>query len=123
VVKAAGLAITTSLAPGLFKDRTARLGAYPVRASLNWAAVGNRKIFARSWRPGDRMKPLGMMGSKKLQDIFVDEKVPAEQRRGLPLFECGGEIVWLPGHRVARGWEVSRPSDRSLQIVVDRTDS
>jgi len=120
VVKAAGLEITTSVAPGLVKDRTARLGAYPARASLNWAAAGNRKILVRSWRPGDRMKPLGMKGSKKIQDIFVDEKVPAERRQGLPLLECGGEIIWLPGHRIARGWEVSRPSARSLQVTVDR---
>jgi tRNA(Ile)-lysidine synthase len=69
------------------------------------------------------MKPLGMKGSKKLQDIFVDEKVPFEQRQRLPLLECAGEIVWLPGYRVARGWEVRRPGDLSLQITVDRSMS
>jgi len=119
-VTTAGLLVTTSLAPGLVKDRRARLGAYPAHASLNWTTAEHRKVFLRSWRPGDRMKPFGMKGSKKIQDIFVDEKVPAEQRRGLPLFECGGEIIWLPGHRVARGWEVHDPSARALQITVDR---
>ena len=100
------------------KNRLARIGAYPVTASINWAAVKGHKVTVRSWRPGDRMKPLGMKGSKKIQDVFVDEKVPAEQRRRLPILECNGEIIWLPGYRVAQGWEVRRPSALSLQVSV-----
>jgi tRNA(Ile)-lysidine synthase len=123
VIKQAGLNCTVSVGPGLIKDKRARLGVFPARASLNWPALRNRRLTVRSWKPGDRMKPLGMKGSKKLQDIFVDEKVPFEQRQRLPLLECAGEIVWLPGYRVARGWEVRRPGDLSLQITVDRSMS
>lgn len=122
VVKEAGLSIITSLAPGLVKDREARLGTFPARASLCRTAAGSRKITVRSWRPGDRLRPLGMKGSKKIQDIAVDEKVPAAERQRLPLFECGGEIIWLPGYRVAQGWDVRRPSESSLQIMVDRCE-
>ena len=42
-------------------------------------------IAARSWRPGDRMRPRGMKGSKKLQDILVDRKVPADRRANIPV--------------------------------------
>ncbi|MEK7751289.1 MAG: tRNA lysidine(34) synthetase TilS [Acidobacteriota bacterium] len=123
LVKEAGLKITASVAPGLIKDAKARPGLYPARASLNWAAVGNRRVTVRSWRPGDRLRPFGMTGSKKIQDIFVDEKIPAEWRPRLPLFECGCEIVWLPGYRVAQGWEVRRKTAPSLQLTVDRCGS
>ena len=62
------------------------------------------------------MAPLGLQGTKKLQDIFTDAKVPREQRRQIPVVECRGEIVWLPGYRVARGWEV--PSARSRAVLL-----
>ena len=51
----------------------------------------------RAWREGDRMRPLGLGGTKSLQDLFTDRKVPRELRRTLPVIEKGGEIVWVAG--------------------------
>jgi tRNA(Ile)-lysidine synthase len=51
----------------------------------------------RAWREGDRMRPLGLGGTKSLQDLFTDRKVPRELRRTLPLVEAHGEIVWVAG--------------------------
>jgi tRNA(Ile)-lysidine synthase len=49
-------------------------------------------LAARSWRAGDRMRPRGLGGTKKLQDIFVDRKIPINQRPNLPVIvECGRE--------------------------------
>ena len=61
-----------------------------------------------------------MDGSKKLQDIFVDEKVPVDKRPDIPVFERDGEIIWLPGYRVARGWEVKDPETTALQVRITR---
>jgi tRNA(Ile)-lysidine synthase len=62
-------------------------------------ATGSRFVgVARTWRPGDRMRPAGMGGhSKSLQDIFTDRKVPRTLRHRLPVVESGGEIAWVPG--------------------------
>jgi len=114
------LRVITCLARGVIKARSARAGILPARASIRLSAIGRRKLFVRSWRPGDRMKPLGLKGSKKLQDIFVDEKVPEEHRVEVPLFECAGQIIWLPGYRVATGWEVKDRAVTALQINVER---
>jgi tRNA(Ile)-lysidine synthase len=57
-------------------------------------------ILARSWQPGDRMRPRGLGGSKKLQDLFTDRKVPAAQRVQMPVcVEAGGQgrILWVVG--------------------------
>ena len=116
----AGLRIVTSIKPDLVRDRPLGAGTLPARASISYSAVGKKPLFVRTWRPGDRMKPLGLNGSKKIQDIFVDEKVPVEQRGEVPLFACRGEIIWLPGYRVARGWEVKRPAARTVQLYVER---
>lgn len=58
-------------------------------------------LTLRGWRPGDRFRPLGMRGAKKLQDFFVDAKVPREERGRIPLLLSGGRIAWVAGQRVA----------------------
>jgi tRNA(Ile)-lysidine synthase len=55
------------------------------------------ELTVRAWRDGDRMRPAGLGGSKSLQDLFTDRKVPRALRRTLPVVETGGEIVWVAG--------------------------
>ena len=55
-------------------------------------------LHIRTRRPGDMLRPLGMLHEKKVQDIFVDKHIPREQRDTLPLFfNAGGYPVWLGG--------------------------
>jgi tRNA(Ile)-lysidine synthase len=51
----------------------------------------------RAWREGDRIRPAGLGGTKSLQDLFTDRKVPRALRRTLPVVESKGEIVWVAG--------------------------
>jgi tRNA(Ile)-lysidine synthase len=118
-----GLWVTVRREPGIKRPRDRRVGSFPAECSLSARAVGRRHLLVRCWRPGDRIKPLGMQGSRKLQDIFVDAKLPADDRARIPLFECGGEIVWVPGYRVARGWEVPDERAAALQIRIGRRPS
>lgn len=74
-------------------------GAY-ASAELDADAVGSQ-VCVRGWRPGDRMQPAGMSGTKKLQDLFVDAGVPREERKGIPVFESARGIVWVGGVRLA----------------------
>jgi tRNA(Ile)-lysidine synthase len=53
-------------------------------------------LIVRSRRPGDRVHLPGV-GTRKLQDVLVDAKVPREARAALPLVELAGEILWVPG--------------------------
>ena len=55
------------------------------------------------------MRPVGLGGSRTLQDLFTDRKVPREDRPAVPVVVAGGEIVWVPG--VATG-ERFRGHDR-----------
>src|SRR5437879_10398628 len=48
-------------------------------------------------RPGLRLRPAGGRGSRKLQDIFVDARVPREERDGWPLVFAGEKLAWVPG--------------------------
>jgi tRNA(Ile)-lysidine synthase len=60
-------------------------------------------LTVRSFRPGDRFRPAGMEGRKKLKDFFIDAKVERERRRQLPLV-VGDEILWVVGVRRCEGW-------------------
>jgi tRNA(Ile)-lysidine synthase len=55
------------------------------------------ELTVRAWRDGDRMRPVGLGGSKSLQDLFTDRKVPRALRHTLPVVETDGEIVWVAG--------------------------
>lgn len=57
-------------------------------------------LILRSWQEGDKFKPLGMDGYKKLSDFFIDEKVPLSEKEQIPVLVNGnGEIIWIAGWR------------------------
>ena len=72
----------------------------PDLAVLDPAALG-RSVTVRSWRDGDRMRPLGLDGTKSLQDLFTDRKVPRSLRHALPVVEAGERIAWIAGVAVS----------------------
>jgi tRNA(Ile)-lysidine synthase len=84
------------------------------QVAVDAKAVGDC-LRVRSWRPGDRMRPAGMEGTKKLQDIFVDGHVPREERSTVPVFETDTGIVWVGGIRLS---EQARPRDGAPTVTL-----
>nr|MBA2440007.1 tRNA lysidine(34) synthetase TilS [Thermoleophilaceae bacterium] len=81
----------------------ARFGAWEVEAEsgrgealVSAQALGGA-LTVRPWRHGDRMRPAGLGGTKTLQDLFTDRKVPRALRRSLPVVEAVEGIVWVAG--------------------------
>ena len=64
-------------------------------------ASGERGLMVRPWRAGDRLAGR----RKKIQDVFVDAKVPRSEREAWPLVVRGDEVVAVPGLASAPGWE------------------
>jgi tRNA(Ile)-lysidine synthase len=64
-------------------------------------------LKVRAWRAGDRLAGR----SKKIQDVFVDAKVPRSARESWPLVVRGNEVVAVPGIVEAEGVHVQRVSD------------
>jgi len=80
-----------------------------------------KKLGVRTWRPGDVFQPLGMKGTKKLQDFFVDEKVPQHERRRVPLLcAADGRIAWVVGYRIAEPFKVTERTRRVLRLRVEQ---
>jgi tRNA(Ile)-lysidine synthetase-like protein len=75
----------------------------PVRWG-NWLIEPKRPgLHVRGWRAGDRLPIRG--GKKKVQDLFVDAKVPRSEREAWPLVVAGDEVVAVPGIATAPGYE------------------
>ena len=72
-----------------------------------------RGAAVRSRRQGDRFHPLGAGGSKKLKDWFIDQKIPAEQRDGIPIVARGSEVLWVVGYALSEEAKV-RPDSHSV---------
>jgi len=94
-------------APGACSVRIRRVVGKGTRAGLEdssrellSANVLEGPVSVRGWRPGDRFRPLGLAGSKKLQDFFVDAKIPREARARVPLLVAGNRIAWVVGYRI-----------------------
>jgi tRNA(Ile)-lysidine synthase len=64
-------------------------------------AAAADELIVRSFQPGDRIAPIGMIGHRKVQDIFVDNKLAVRRRPTFPIVELKGAIAWLPG--IVRG--------------------
>jgi tRNA(Ile)-lysidine synthase len=120
IVDPPGFTVRAAERPGIIRPPRTRAGDLPAEVSLSAVKVGRRPLIVRSWRPGDRMKPFGMRGSRKVQDILTDHKVPRDSRGSVPVVECGGEIVWIPGYRIARGWEVPSEDAPAIHLKVTR---
>ncbi len=73
-------------------------------------------LVVRAWQAGDRMRLSGGSGRKKVQDVFVDRKVPRADRHRVPIVTAAdGRIIWVLGHELAGGFGVT---DATKSVVV-----
>jgi tRNA(Ile)-lysidine synthase len=78
-------------------------------------------LTVRSRKPGDRFRPLGMRGQKKLQDVLVDRKVARDARDSLPLVvDSADKIVWVVGESVAEDFRVTEASQAVIFLKARR---
>ena len=73
----------------------------------------------RNFRAGDRFIPLGLNGFKKVKDIFIDEKIPSEQRRKIPILESRNDIVWVCGIRIDNRYRVTERTKKILRCKIE----
>ena len=73
-------------------------------------------LIVRNRKNGDKIKMLGLGGSKKLKDLFIDLKVPKEDRDKVPIL-CDDEgIIWVIGHRISEDYKVDNSTKNVLRV-------
>lgn len=98
-------------------------GVNPVRPPGSMEAVFDSdaivgRLVVRNWVPGDRIRPLGMRGTKKLQDVFVDSRIPRSARYRIPVVADDVRIMWVPGLVVSDEVRVTDATRHSLLLAV-----
>ncbi len=81
----------------------------PVRWGPWTLEAKRRGLHVRGWRPGDRLAGRG----RRVQDVFVDAKVPRSEREAWPLVVRGDEVVVVPGITEAPGYEGAVSGERA----------
>jgi tRNA(Ile)-lysidine synthase len=72
-------------------------------------------ITLRHWRPGDRFQPIGLKSAVKVQDWFVNQKIPRARRRQLVVAAAeSGEIFWIVGQRIGENFKLTSQTKRRL---------
>jgi tRNA(Ile)-lysidine synthase len=99
----------------------ARFGDWEVEARLGGlgdVTVSNLapELTVRAWHDGDRMRPAGLGGSKSLQDLFTDRKVPRALRHTLPVVESDGSIVWVAGVAVDERFAAAEGAEGAVSL-------
>ena len=82
---------------------------------LDRGALG-AELLVRSWRPGDRIAPLGLGGTKTLQALFVERRVPRRERDRVAVVEAGGEIAWVAGLAMSERFKVTPATREAVRL-------
>ena len=75
-------------------------------------------LWVRTRSPGDRFVPLGMAHRKKIQDFFVDNKIPKRKRDRIPIIESQGQIVWIGKIAIDDRVKVTGSTEKVLVLEV-----
>jgi len=79
------------------------------------------KLTVRNRRPGDRFRPIGLGGRKKLQDFFVDRKIARQNRDWVPLVvDETDRIVWVAGYALDEAFRVTDPAQPVVILRIKR---
>ena len=76
------------------------------------------KLVIRNRRNGDKIKPLGLGGTKKIKDILIDSKVPLENRNNIPIICDDEKILWLVGHCISEEAKISESTEEVIRISI-----
>jgi tRNA(Ile)-lysidine synthase len=90
--------------------------AGPELATLDAEALDG-PLEARTWREGDRIRPLGMTGTKTLGDLFADRGVRRSARSRIPVVVSGDRVAWVAGVAVSEDFRLGPDTERAAVIT------
>ena len=76
-------------------------------------------LRVRSWHAGDRIRPTGLGGQKKVKDVFREARLPREERGRVPLLLGAGRVLWVAGLRRCEGLLPLPEPGKILRVVLD----
>ena len=99
------------------RDQFRDYGRLPHTAFMDYESL-QFPLKIRNFRPGDRFCPLGMEGTQKLKDFFVDHKIPKFERPKIPLLISNDKIAWIIGYRIDDRVKIIEKTRKVLKVKV-----
>ncbi|MBP1709746.1 MAG: tRNA(Ile)-lysidine synthetase, partial [Deltaproteobacteria bacterium] len=75
-------------------------------------------MIIRTTKPGDRIKPLGMRGTKKIKSYFIDEKISITSRKMIPLLLDQESVLWIAGMRMSERVKITKKTINFLRVEI-----
>lgn len=79
-------------------------------------------VIIRNRKDGDKIQLLGMKGNKKLKDLFIDMKIPKQERELIPIIQFDNDISWIVGIRTSEKFKVTSKTVEVLKITAKRKE-
>ena len=83
--------------------------------------IANKKLLLRTWENGDRYKPLGMDGHKKISDLLIDNKVDGFTKDKQLVLTANDEIIWVCGRSISDQVKVTKKTTNFLELSFTNT--
>ncbi len=115
VIKEKGIRLIAELS----EERPEEAGDGRSRIVIDMDKLSGDKLIVRSRRTGDYFYPYGFGRKKKLQDFFVDLKIPRDERDSVPVVEDSGRIVWIAGYRMDDRFKITEDTKRFLILRIE----
>jgi tRNA(Ile)-lysidine synthase len=96
--------------------------AYDTRTALLDADVLTGQLTVTSVAEGDRIRPFGMVGTRKVSDVLIDAKVPARMRPRVPVVRDGERIVWVVGIKSSEEYRTGPRTERTVRLTWEPRD-
>ena len=100
--------------------RQAVSGDLPRHVAVVDASALEHPLLVRTRRAGDRFRPLGMTGTRKIKDFLMSARVPRAERGLVPLVVSAGQIVWVAGYRPDDRFRVTAHTRLALRLEYHR---
>jgi tRNA(Ile)-lysidine synthase len=111
VLKTEQMELTTQSRAELLQSLDAMTAALDLRSVEG-------ELHVRSINPGDRIQPLGMAGSIKVSDLFINNKIPQPVREHWPLVVDKEKVVWVVGLRIHNRCRITTSTEEIILVQV-----
>jgi tRNA(Ile)-lysidine synthase len=101
-------------------SETSIIPVNPWEAVFDYNLVRGKQFHIRARFPGDSMRPVGMNGSKKLKEIFIDSRIPVASRDRWPIWILDEQIAWVTGIRRGQVATVGTNTRQILRIRIEQ---
>ena len=76
-------------------------------------------LHVRPWQQGDKFRPLGMKGFKKISDFLIDKKINLIEKQNIKVVLSGEDVVWVMGHRIDDRYKTTPKTKQILWLELE----